>query len=101
METLRDLSQVEALRKELEGDFIFADMIGRSETMKNLFRLLPTIADSESTVLIEGESGRKIINIKPEFEDLKKISEKSGLALKNVIFHANFKIEEILKNKKK
>lgn len=57
VETLRDLSQVEALRKELEGDFIFADMIGRSETMKNLFRLLPTIADSESTVLIEGESG--------------------------------------------
>jgi PAS domain S-box-containing protein len=57
VETFRDLSQVEALRKELQGEFVFADMIGRSGAMKDLFGLLPTIATSESTVLIEGESG--------------------------------------------
>jgi PAS domain S-box-containing protein len=57
VETFRDLTQVEALRKELEGDYAFADMIGRSKAMKSLFKLLPTIAESESTILIEGESG--------------------------------------------
>lgn len=57
VETFRDLSQVEALRKELEQEFSFADMIGRSESMKSLFKLLTMIAESESTVLIEGESG--------------------------------------------
>jgi PAS domain S-box-containing protein len=57
VESFRDLSQVEALRKELEREFSFADMIGRGEQMKDLFKLLPMVAESESTVLIEGESG--------------------------------------------
>ncbi|NQU06492.1 MAG: sigma 54-interacting transcriptional regulator [Calditrichaeota bacterium] len=57
VETFRDLTQVEALRKILESDYTFSDMIGRSKPMQDLFTLLPTIAQSESTVLIEGESG--------------------------------------------
>jgi PAS domain S-box-containing protein len=57
VETFRDLSQVEALRKILESNHTFSDMIGRSKQMQDLFALLPTIAQSESTVLIEGESG--------------------------------------------
>jgi len=57
VETFRDLTQVETLRKMMENSYTFADMIGRSEPMADLFKLLPTIARSESTVLIEGESG--------------------------------------------
>ncbi|MCF7811075.1 sigma 54-interacting transcriptional regulator [bacterium] len=57
VETFRDLTQVETLRKELESKYTFSDMIGRSKLMQDLFGLLPTIAKSESTVLIEGESG--------------------------------------------
>ena len=57
VETFRDLSQVEELRKELEGRYTFADIIGRSVGMRRVFDLLPQIADSPSTVLIEGESG--------------------------------------------
>ncbi len=57
VETFRDLTQVEKLRKELEGRYSFADMIGRSKAMQELFELLPIIAMSESSVLIEGESG--------------------------------------------
>jgi transcriptional regulator with PAS, ATPase and Fis domain len=57
VETFRDLSQVEELRKELQGRYTFADIIGRGAAMQRLFELLPQVAESSSTVLIEGESG--------------------------------------------
>jgi PAS domain S-box-containing protein len=56
-ETFRDLSQVEELRKKLEARYTFADIIGRSPAMQQLFELLPPIARSDSTVLVEGASG--------------------------------------------
>ncbi|MDP8240707.1 MAG: sigma 54-interacting transcriptional regulator [Candidatus Hatepunaea meridiana] len=57
VETFRDLSLVETLRKELEYSYSFSDIIGHSQLMQNLFELIPIIAQSDSTVLIEGESG--------------------------------------------
>lgn len=57
VETFRDLSVVEELRKELQAKYSFADIIGRSHAMQNLFEVLPQIAASSSTVLIEGASG--------------------------------------------
>ena len=57
VETFRDLSEVEELRKELDHRYRFADIIGRSSVMQKLFELLPTISQSQSTVLIEGDSG--------------------------------------------
>jgi PAS domain S-box-containing protein len=57
VETFRDLSLVEQLRKELRGTWSFEDIIGKNHRMQALFRLLPKIADSDSTVLIEGASG--------------------------------------------
>lgn len=57
VETFRDLSAVEALRKKLEGRYTFRDILSRSHRMRELFDILPEVAASESTVLIEGESG--------------------------------------------
>jgi PAS domain S-box-containing protein len=57
VETFQDLSQVEELRKELEYRYTFEDIIGRSPPMLDLFNILPQIAESDSTVLIEGASG--------------------------------------------
>ena len=57
VETFRDLSLVEELRKELQAKYTFSDIIGRSPVMRKLFDILPQIADSNSTVLIEGASG--------------------------------------------
>jgi len=57
VETFRDLSLVEDLRKEIEGKDRFADIVGRSTAMRQVFQLLPLLAESESTVLIEGASG--------------------------------------------
>ncbi|MFH1746563.1 MAG: sigma 54-interacting transcriptional regulator [Planctomycetota bacterium] len=72
VETFRDLSMVEELRKELEGKYTFADIVGRSAAMRQLFDLLPRIAESNTTVLIEGASGtgkelvaRAIHNLSP------------------------------------
>jgi len=57
VETFRDLSMVEELRKELHHRYTFEDIIGRSHVMQELFDLLPQVADSNSTVLLEGASG--------------------------------------------
>jgi PAS domain S-box-containing protein len=57
VETFQDLSYVEQLRKELEARYTFEDIVGRSPAMQSLFEVLPQIAASSSTVLIEGESG--------------------------------------------
>jgi len=56
-ETFRDLSLVEELRKELEGRFQVGDLVSRSASMRKIFDLLPQVAGSGSTVLIEGETG--------------------------------------------
>ena len=57
VETFRDISLVEELRKELEGRFQVGDMVSRSPSMHKIFRILPQVAESDSTVLIQGETG--------------------------------------------
>jgi PAS domain S-box-containing protein len=56
-ETFRDLSEVEALRRELEGKFRVGELVSRSPVMQRVFEVLPAIAVSPSTVLILGETG--------------------------------------------
>lgn len=56
-ETFRDLSLVEALRKELSGRHSFHDIISKDKEMLRLFGMLEQISESDTTVLIEGESG--------------------------------------------
>jgi len=56
-ETFRDLSEVETLRHELEGRFHVGDIVSRSPLMQRLFEVIPAIAVSPSTVLINGETG--------------------------------------------
>jgi PAS domain S-box-containing protein len=56
-ETFRDLSEVEALRRELDSRFTVGDITSRSPLMQRVFEVLPAIAASPSTVLILGETG--------------------------------------------
>lgn len=57
VETFRDLSVVEELRKKLSARHTFADIISKNHLMGRIFEVLPRIAESDSTVLIRGESG--------------------------------------------
>jgi PAS domain S-box-containing protein len=57
VEAFRDLTLVEALRKEVNRSFTFEDMLSRNRKMKEIFNILPDVAMSGSTILIEGESG--------------------------------------------
>ncbi|MCP4748925.1 MAG: PAS domain-containing protein [Desulfobacteraceae bacterium] len=57
VETFRDLSVVENLRKELTSRHSFLDIISKNKEMKRLFSMLEMIAESDTTVLVEGESG--------------------------------------------
>ncbi len=57
VETFRDLSLVEELRKELDKRFQIGNMMSRSSLMEKIFKILPRVAESDSTVLILGETG--------------------------------------------
>jgi PAS domain S-box-containing protein len=72
VETFRDLSVEEELRRELRNTYSFEEMISKSAAMQRIFDLLPDVAESGSTVLIRGESGtgkellaRAIHNLSP------------------------------------
>jgi PAS domain S-box-containing protein len=56
-ETFRDLSEVEELRRELEGRSHVGDLSSHSPLMRRIFEVLPAIAASPSTVLVLGETG--------------------------------------------
>lgn len=57
VETFRDLSMVEMLRKEIYNQYTSADIISKNHEIQKIFGILPDIAVSDSTVLIEGPSG--------------------------------------------
>jgi PAS domain S-box-containing protein len=57
VETFRDLTREVVLRQELESRYTFRDIVSKNHRMLSLFELMPQIATSLSTVLIQGESG--------------------------------------------
>ena len=72
VETFRDLSAMEELRKEIASHYTFEDIVGKHQAILDIFDILPDIAESDSTVLIEGKSGtgkelfaRAIHNLSP------------------------------------
>lgn len=72
VETFRDISDVEALRRELHSGFQVGELVSKSRSMFPVLKILPRVAQSESTVLIQGETGtgkellaRTIHNLSP------------------------------------
>ena len=57
VETFRDLSAIEQLRREIRSQYTFEDIVGKSKAFRKIFAMLPDIAESDATVLIEGASG--------------------------------------------
>ncbi len=72
VETFRDLSAIELLRREIDGRYTLEDIVSKNHRIHQIFDILPDVAASESTVLIEGPSGsgkelfaRAIHNLSP------------------------------------
>jgi transcriptional regulator with PAS, ATPase and Fis domain len=57
VESFRDLSPLEELRKEMHRSFTFEDIVSKNHRIIALFDILPNIAEADSTVLIQGPSG--------------------------------------------
>ena len=57
IETFRDVSNEEDLRRRIEQSYTFQDIVSRHPRMHEMFAILPDVAVSRVPVLIEGESG--------------------------------------------
>ncbi len=57
MTVLSDMSLAYRLDSAIKGRFTFYDMVGRSPVMRKIFDILPVIAESDATVLVEGATG--------------------------------------------
>ena len=57
VETFRDLTVVNKLRRQLGRQHFFETMVSKNQKMQRLFSALPQIAESNCTVLIEGATG--------------------------------------------
>lgn len=75
VETFRDLSEIEELRKQVSRQFTYEDIVGRHPKIQQILSFLPDIAESDSPVLIEGPTGsgkeliaRAIHNLSPRQE---------------------------------
>ncbi len=56
-ETFRDLSEIENLQNQLQGRYQIGDLVSKSDVMQKIFKLIPAVASSPATVLIQGETG--------------------------------------------
>jgi DNA-binding NtrC family response regulator len=79
------------LRKELEKSYQIQDIISKNSKMQELFKFIHTVADSKSTILIEGQSGtgkelvaRAIHNLSPR-KDAPFVSISTGALSESLI----------------
>ncbi len=57
VETFRDITVVEELRKQVQKQYSCEDIISRNHKIQKLFDILPQISESDCAVLIEGQTG--------------------------------------------
>ena len=57
VETFLDISELKNLTSQVEERFRFKDIVGRSKSMQQIFDLMQNVIQSDSNLLITGESG--------------------------------------------
>jgi len=57
VETFRDVSELETLRRVANRNFTSEDIVGRDPQIEKILSFLPDIAESESSVIIQGPTG--------------------------------------------
>lgn len=80
-ETFRDLSEIEALRNEIENHYSIGNFISHSKAMSNILELAKAVAESPSTILIQGETGTGKEVLARAIHDLGKNKEEPFIAV--------------------
>jgi len=80
-ETFRDLRELTVLRQQLDQRYRIGDMISRSSAMKKIFELIPIVSPSNTTILIEGETGTGKELLAKAIHGMSSRSEKPFIAL--------------------
>jgi PAS domain S-box-containing protein len=57
VETFRDLSLIEELKREIDSRHALGDIVGKHPRLVEVLEILPAVAQSDATVLVEGPSG--------------------------------------------
>jgi transcriptional regulator with PAS, ATPase and Fis domain len=55
--TIQDLSLIDQLHRAISSRYTFGDMIGKAPSMQRIFDIVPVVAESDATILIEGQTG--------------------------------------------
>ena len=55
--TLTDLSLKYQFNSEIKGRYTFYDMVGKDPAIQKIFEIIPVVAASDATILIEGPTG--------------------------------------------
>ena len=56
-ERMRERAEHQQLKDQVRGQYSFANVVGQSKAMKDLFELIESVAASEANILIQGENG--------------------------------------------
>lgn len=57
MEHKKGKVQIEALQKKIQSQYRYQNLIGRSKAIRTVFEKADAVADSDTTILIQGETG--------------------------------------------
>lgn len=55
--TVKDLSEIEKLRRDVNERYQFSNIIGKSDAIQKIFELIEMLGDADCAILVEGESG--------------------------------------------
>jgi PAS domain S-box-containing protein len=55
--TIADLSLKYQFNSEIKGRYTFYDMVGKDPAIQKIFEIMPVVASSDATILIEGPTG--------------------------------------------
>src|SRR5215212_6151670 len=57
LEQTQEKAEHQQLKEQIRGQYSFANIVGQSKKMKDLFELIESVAASDANILIQGENG--------------------------------------------
>src|SRR5258705_11784114 len=57
MDRTQERAEHQQLKDQIRGQYSFANIVGQSKKMKELFELVESVAASDANILIQGENG--------------------------------------------